>query len=257
MRCTLPQGAANMFGGPKSAPAVASLTLNPIMGYVRTAYTARIDDDLLLCTRFDLNVFSFESDLALGAEYNLRRTPDEDTYETASSLRERVGVWTMPGASLNVSLRDRESSSLTLPAPTLDASAHIEQSEETPGESVPSKHASSTSAALPTLVSKPSPELRSGTSNLSSSPSSSRSLTSSTSPSHTLLPALASVEPPATPATSLFLGLLKARISTSGIFSLLWEGHWRRCLVSVGLQSNLLSHAVSNLGVEIKYLSDT
>lgn len=257
MRCTLPQGAANMFGGPKSAPAVASLTLNPIMGYVRTAYTARIDDDLLLCTRFDLNVFSFESDLALGAEYNLRRTPDEDTYETASSLRERVGVWTMPGASLNVSLRDRESSSLTLPAPTLDASAHVEQSEETLGESVPSKHASSTSAAIPTLVSKPSPELRSGTSNLSSSPSSSRSLTSSTSPSHTLLPALASVEPPATPATSLFLGLLKARISTSGIFSLLWEGHWRRCLVSVGLQSNLLSHAVSNLGVEIKYLSDT
>ena len=199
----MPHGASFMFGGPKSGPAVWTMVLNPMMGYLRSDYVARVDDDLMIGTRFDLNAYSYQSDWTLGAEYILRRSPEEDTNEGPSSMRERVGVWVNPNSTSNVSLRDHE-----LP-PALPTKPHqvSPQQSETPVE--------------------PESDAK----------------------------ALSSVEPSA--STSMFLGLLKARLSMSGILSLLWEGHWRRCLVSVGLQSHLQSHAVSHLGVEIKYLSDT
>ena len=203
LRCTMPHGASFMFGGPKSGPAVWSMVLNPMMGYLRADYIARVDDDLMIGTRFDLNAYSYQSDWTLGAEYILRRSPEEDTNEGPSSMRERVGVWVNPNSASNVSLRVHE----LPPAPPTKPHQVSPQQSETPVE--------------------PESDAK----------------------------ALSSSEPSA--STSMFLGLLKARLSMSGILSLLWEGHWRRCLVSVGLQSHLQSHAVSHLGVEIKYLSDT
>ena len=203
LRCTMPHGASFMFGGPKSGPAVWTMVLNPMMGYLRSDYVARVDDDLMIGTRFDLNAYSYQSDWTLGAEYILRRSPEEDTNEGPSSMRERVGVWVNPNSTSNVSLRDHE----LPPAPPTKPHQVSPQQSENPAE--------------------PESDAK----------------------------ALSSSEPSA--STSMFLGLLKARLSMSGILSLLWEGHWRRCLVSVGLQSHLQSHAVSHLGVEIKYLSDT
>ena len=54
-----------------------------MMGHMSGAYAARVSRDLALCSRFDFNVYSYESEWTMGAEYWMRRTPpkhlpDED-----------------------------------------------------------------------------------------------------------------------------------------------------------------------------------
>ncbi|WFD14708.1 Mitochondrial distribution and morphology protein 10 [Malassezia arunalokei] len=134
-----------------------------MMGYLRADYIARVDDDLMIGTRFDLNAYSYQSDWTLGAEYILRRSPEEDTNEGPSSMRERVGVWVNPNSTSNVSLRDHE----LPPAPP------------------PKPHQ------------VPSPQ-----SGKSDDPESDATALSATEPSA---------------STSMFLGLLKARLSMSGV----------------------------------------
>jgi len=43
-----------------------------MLGYVATAYTAQVSRDLSLSSRFEFNVYSFESDWTMGAEWWLR-----------------------------------------------------------------------------------------------------------------------------------------------------------------------------------------
>lgn len=43
------------------------------MGHISSAYTARVSRDLSLCSRFDFNVYSYESDWAMGAEWWIRQ----------------------------------------------------------------------------------------------------------------------------------------------------------------------------------------
>lgn len=49
-------------------PLTATLTLNPLMGNFSTTYAVRAGKDLSLCSRFDMNIYSYESDLILGME---------------------------------------------------------------------------------------------------------------------------------------------------------------------------------------------
>ncbi len=46
---------------------------NPMMGHISSAYSARVSRDLSLCSRFDFNVYSYESDWTMGAEWWIRR----------------------------------------------------------------------------------------------------------------------------------------------------------------------------------------
>ena len=46
-----------------------------MMGHVSGAYAARVSRDLALCSRFDFNVYSYDSEWTMGAEYWMRRTP--------------------------------------------------------------------------------------------------------------------------------------------------------------------------------------
>jgi distribution and morphology protein 10 len=39
------------------------------MGYTSTAYTAAVNPQLTCSTRFDFNLYSYESDLCIGAEW--------------------------------------------------------------------------------------------------------------------------------------------------------------------------------------------
>ncbi|KAI9598024.1 hypothetical protein BDF19DRAFT_382944 [Syncephalis fuscata] len=43
--------------------------INPAMGYTSTAYTAAVNEQLTCSTRFDFNLYSYESDLCIGAEW--------------------------------------------------------------------------------------------------------------------------------------------------------------------------------------------
>jgi len=52
----------------KGIPLTATLTLNPLMGNLSTTYAVKAGKDLALCSKFDFNVYSYESDLMLGCE---------------------------------------------------------------------------------------------------------------------------------------------------------------------------------------------
>lgn len=71
---------------PSQPPTVITATLNPMMGHLSTAYAARMARDVVVCSRFDFNVYSYESEWTVGAEYWLRRSPT-----TTAGLGSRVG----------------------------------------------------------------------------------------------------------------------------------------------------------------------
>ncbi|KAL8746451.1 MAG: hypothetical protein Q9190_001548 [Brigantiaea leucoxantha] len=49
-------------------PYTMTLTLNPLMGNLSSTYSVRAGDLLSLSTRFDFNVYSYESDVVMGME---------------------------------------------------------------------------------------------------------------------------------------------------------------------------------------------
>ncbi|KAG5513689.1 hypothetical protein PMAC_000727 [Pneumocystis sp. 'macacae'] len=49
-------------------PLTMTLTLNPVMGHVSAAYSIKATDDFSLSTRFNFNIFSYESSLDIGFE---------------------------------------------------------------------------------------------------------------------------------------------------------------------------------------------
>jgi distribution and morphology protein 10 len=60
----------------KGIPLTATLTLNPIMGSFSTTYAVRAGENLALCSRFDFNAYSYESDLIIGCElWKMKRKP--------------------------------------------------------------------------------------------------------------------------------------------------------------------------------------
>ncbi|RDW94845.1 mitochondrial distribution and morphology protein 10 [Coleophoma crateriformis] len=52
----------------KGTPLTATLTLNPLMGNLSTTYAVKAGKNLSFCSKFDFNVYSYESDLILGCE---------------------------------------------------------------------------------------------------------------------------------------------------------------------------------------------
>ncbi|PWN49228.1 hypothetical protein IE53DRAFT_346193 [Violaceomyces palustris] len=57
---------------PSQPPMTITATLNPMMGHLSTAYAAKMSRDLVASSRFDFNVYSYESQLSMGVEYWLR-----------------------------------------------------------------------------------------------------------------------------------------------------------------------------------------
>lgn len=52
----------------KGTPLTATLTVNPLMGNLSTTYAVKAGKHLSFCSKFDFNVYSYESDLMLGCE---------------------------------------------------------------------------------------------------------------------------------------------------------------------------------------------
>ncbi|RFU26500.1 hypothetical protein B7463_g9834, partial [Scytalidium lignicola] len=62
----------------KGIPLTATLTLNPLMGNLSTTYAVKAGKYLALCSKFDFNVYSYESDLNLGFEmWKMKRKPEK------------------------------------------------------------------------------------------------------------------------------------------------------------------------------------
>lgn len=68
-------GHASPRSHPPQPPTTITALFNPMLGHIQTAYTARVSRDLTLASRFDFNVYSYESEWAMGAEWWLRRSP--------------------------------------------------------------------------------------------------------------------------------------------------------------------------------------
>ena len=61
-------------GPPSQPPTTITALFNPMMGHVSGAYTARVSRDLSLSSRFDFNVYSYDSEWTIGAEWWMRRS---------------------------------------------------------------------------------------------------------------------------------------------------------------------------------------
>jgi mitochondrial distribution and morphology protein 10 len=53
-----------------------------MMGHISGAYAARVSPDLSLSSRFDFNVYSYESEWTMGAEWWMRSSPRRTVYES-------------------------------------------------------------------------------------------------------------------------------------------------------------------------------
>lgn len=58
-----------------------TLTLNPLMGNLSSTYAVKAGPSLALCSRFDFNVYSYESDLQVGLELWRRRAPPSSSLD--------------------------------------------------------------------------------------------------------------------------------------------------------------------------------
>ena len=65
----------------QSPPTVLVALLSPITGYLSGTYSATIAKGLSVASRFEFNLYSYESVTTLGAEWAIPRShPDEDEY---------------------------------------------------------------------------------------------------------------------------------------------------------------------------------
>ncbi|KAF2198458.1 mitochondrial distribution and morphology protein 10 [Delitschia confertaspora ATCC 74209] len=76
-------------------PYTMTLTMNPLMGNLSSTYAVKAGQNLALCSRFDFNFYSYESELQLGCELWRRRNSSADVEWTRKKLRpdwERANV---------------------------------------------------------------------------------------------------------------------------------------------------------------------
>ncbi|KAF2659657.1 hypothetical protein K491DRAFT_689009 [Lophiostoma macrostomum CBS 122681] len=67
-------------------PYTMTLTLNPLMGNISSTYAVKAGRNLALCSRFDFNFYSYESELQLGCEL-WRRRRNHDVEWAVKKLR--------------------------------------------------------------------------------------------------------------------------------------------------------------------------
>ncbi|KAF2825605.1 mitochondrial distribution and morphology protein 10 [Ophiobolus disseminans] len=68
-------------------PYTMTLTLNPLMGNLSSTYAVKAGPNLALCSRFDFNFYSYESELQLGCELWRLRRSNADTQWAVKKLR--------------------------------------------------------------------------------------------------------------------------------------------------------------------------
>lgn len=207
---------------PTQPPTVITATLNPMMGHLSTAYAARMARDVVVSSRFDFNVYSYESEWSVGGEYWLRGSPTglqqkgEEGEPMGKVGRMGWGEKEPVKASSALSLRD-----------TPQLAMEDSQSTTTKaGGSLSLRPPTETDNSLPApaeLAAVPSPS-------------------SLNSPAPTTTAAPQSVIPN---ILSPITGVLKARLSTTSDIRLLWQGRLSNCLLSLGVKADLSSTSLS------------
>jgi distribution and morphology protein 10 len=83
---------------PSQPPTTITALFNPMLGHIQTAYTARVSRDLALSSRFDFNVYSYESEWTMGAEWWLRRSARTHSGDQEDHESEEVSKASFPSS---------------------------------------------------------------------------------------------------------------------------------------------------------------
>ncbi|KAF8640041.1 hypothetical protein AX17_001283 [Amanita inopinata Kibby_2008] len=75
---------------PPQPPTTITALFNPMLGYISGAYTARVSRDLTVSSRFEFNVYSYESDWTMGMEWWLRSSPQNEDSVTLNQTGQEV-----------------------------------------------------------------------------------------------------------------------------------------------------------------------
>ena len=79
-------------------PYTMTLTLNPLMGNLSSTYAVKAGRSLALCSRFDFNFYSYESELQVGMELWRRKTSQQTDLQWVHKKIQERGGWDMPAA---------------------------------------------------------------------------------------------------------------------------------------------------------------
>ncbi|OCH84173.1 mitochondrial distribution and morphology protein 10 [Obba rivulosa] len=80
-------------GPPSQPPTTITALFNPMLGHMSGAYAARVSRDLSVSSRFDFNVYSYESEWTVGAEWwTRRRKASADPSSAESAAGPTAGV---------------------------------------------------------------------------------------------------------------------------------------------------------------------
>ena len=101
---SLPAASPPARSQPLQPPTTITALFNPMLGHISSAYTARVSPDLALSSRFDFNVYSFESEWAMGVEWWLRRPPTSALVPETSTSSEPAAD--QPPSTTSVRLPD-------------------------------------------------------------------------------------------------------------------------------------------------------
>lgn len=85
-------------------PYTMALTVNPLMGNLSSTYAVKAGPNVALCSRFDFNVYSYESDVVVGLELWQRQQSPVKVAWAADRLRHG---WPRSGANVNGVLKAR------------------------------------------------------------------------------------------------------------------------------------------------------
>ncbi|GAB7357875.1 hypothetical protein MBLNU230_g0045t1 [Neophaeotheca triangularis] len=72
-------------------PYTMTCTMNPLMGNLSATYAVKAGPNLALCSRFDFNWYSYESDVVVGMELSRRKLAPEDVVWARKLLRPEWG----------------------------------------------------------------------------------------------------------------------------------------------------------------------
>jgi mitochondrial distribution and morphology protein 10 len=85
-------------------PYTMTLTLNPLMGNLSTTYAVKAGPNMSFCSRFDFNVYSYESDVQVAMELWQRQQPSADVAWARRMMRPD---WTRPSETATGVLKAR------------------------------------------------------------------------------------------------------------------------------------------------------
>ncbi|WVR06667.1 hypothetical protein IAU60_003699 [Kwoniella sp. DSM 27419] len=207
-------------GPAPSPPTTLTLLYNPLIGFLSSAYSAQVSPTVALSTRFGVNVYSYESDLAIGGEWWIgrRRGKRDKTAVVPSGSRQdasRVGTVSTEKEERMGQVENWSRATLRPIEGSGDAveDQRLENELDSPSPIITSKAVVKQRPVEPVQDSMDAVDDRDG--------------------------------------------VLKARLSGNWSIALLYEARIRKCLVSVGVMTDLASRQrpIRSVGLEVQYFS--